>query len=78
MALTRPPWERMIARPFSFPCEIASPIAPRTPDDSIEEKPIKKVERFIKEAFGQEMIENDIVDSLKESEQNVSFQGHIF
>ena len=47
-------------------------------DDSIEEKPIKKVERFIKEAFGQEMIENDIVDSLKESEQNVSFQGHIF
>ena len=27
---------------------------------------------------GQEMIENDIVDSLKESEQNVSFQGHIF
>jgi len=29
----------MIARPFSFPCEIASPIAPRTPDDSIEEKP---------------------------------------
>ena len=47
-------------------------------DDSLEEKPIKKVERFIKEAFGQEMIENDIVDSLKESEQNVSFQGHIF
>ncbi|MBS5371590.1 MAG: hypothetical protein KHY19_19285 [Coprobacillus cateniformis] len=47
-------------------------------DDSIEEKPIKKVERFIKEAFGQEMIENDMVDSLKKSEQNVSFQGHIF
>lgn len=46
-------------------------------DDSTEEKPVKKVEGFIKEASGQRMIENDIVDSLKRSEQNVSFQDRI-
>ena len=35
IARTRPPWERMIARFFNRPVEIASPIFPRTPDDWI-------------------------------------------
>ena len=32
-ARTRPPWLRMIARPFSLPSEMAWPILPRTPED---------------------------------------------
>lgn len=28
-----PPWERMMASPFNFPAEMASPIFPRTPED---------------------------------------------
>ena len=35
MARGRPPWERMIAGSFSLPCEMASPIRPRTPEDSM-------------------------------------------
>lgn len=58
--------------------QIASKLNEMIINDPLGEKPIKKVERFIKEAFCQETIENDMVDSPKESEQNVSFQGHVF
>ena len=37
MARTRPPWERIMAGFFSFPRDIASPMAPRTP---LEEIPV--------------------------------------
>ena len=32
---TRPPWLRMMARPFSLPAEMAWPILPRTPEASM-------------------------------------------
>ena len=33
--LTRPPCERIIASPLSLPCDMASPMPPLTPEDSM-------------------------------------------
>lgn len=58
--------------------QIASKLNELRENDILGEEPIHKVKSFMKEVFGQEMIENDMIDSINESEHNVSFQSHIF
>ena len=47
-------------------------------NDVLGKEPIHKVKSFMKEVFGQEMDQNNLIDSMKESEHSISFQSHIF
>ncbi len=58
--------------------QIASKLNELRENDVLGEEPIHKVKNFMKEVFEQEMSQNDLKDSMKESIHSISFQSHIF
>lgn len=58
--------------------QIANKLQEMRINDTLGEEPIRKVKCFMDEVLSQQMAENESMESLNESQHQITFQGHIF